>query len=184
MLLRLFFWSSFRLVAIWRAVWRFPKQPYPHISLDTPITNISCQCGIFVTADKPKWAYQHPLSISILQLSLVAIILRIWTNASNLMILYRIFFTPESHLCSAYSFLPKPNLWQSILFIQSPYFCLSQVVIPWHHIVNSLFRSILLLSNMHLSFLHGFSRFVSSYLVPNNIQLSRYITVFMYAFTY
>ena len=93
-------------------------------------------------------------------------------------------FTPESHLCSAYSFLPKPNLWQSILFIMSPYFCLSQVVIPWGHIANSLFRSIILLSNMHLSFLHGFSRFFSSYLVPNNIQLSRYITVFMYAFTY
>ena len=117
LLLRLyFFWRSFRLVAIWRALWRFPIQPYAYISLDFPITNISYQCGTFVTAEEPKQTYNHPVSISILQLTLVAVILRIWTNTSNFMILYRIFsplkvncalpihFSPNQTSGSQYSF--------------------------------------------------------------------------------
>ena len=94
----LFFWNSFRLVAIWRAVWRFPMQPYPHISLDSPFTNICYQCGTFVTAEKPKRTYNHPMSISILQLTPVAVILRIWTNTSNFVTLYRV-FSPLKVIC-------------------------------------------------------------------------------------
>ena len=117
LLLRLyFFWSSFRLVAIWRALWRFPIQPYAHISLDSPITNISYQCGTFVTAEKPKQTYNHPVSISILQLTLVAVILRIWTNTSNFMILYRIFSPLKSSVLCLFISPPTKPLKVSTLF--------------------------------------------------------------------
>ena len=71
------------------------------------------------------------------------------------------FHFPQHPLCSL--FIPPPYPWQTLIFLLSPQFCLFHVI-SWNWAVGRLFRWLLSLKNVHLSFLLVSSWLDSSFL--------------------
>ena len=165
--------SSFRFTAkLWGRYRNFSHTPCFYTCIASPIINIPHQNGTFFTTDEPTLTH-HTHSKSIISLWVHSNVIHsmgldkcIMACIHHYYIIQEYFYYPKNPLL-IHPYPPRPcNPWKPLIFFPSLH---SFLLFPECHIVGiiqcvAFMNWLLSLSNIHLSFLHASSWFISSLL--------------------